>query len=53
MFKKVNQSVYVSAKTLYKLHIYIREIENLQVITYEWKYSNIVNSCKFSLSEFE
>ena len=41
------------AKTLYNLHINIRENEKLHVITYEWKYINIVNSCSFFLSEFE
>ena len=41
------------AKTLYSLHIYIKEIEKLHIITYESKYNNIVNSCNFFLSEFE
>ena len=41
------------ATTLYNLHIYIREIEKLHVINYEWKYINIVNSCNFFWSEFE
>ena len=35
------------------MHIYIRETETLHVITFEWKYINIVNSCNFCLSEFE
>ena len=38
---------------MYNLHMYIREIEKLNVITYEWKYINIVNSGNFFLSEFE
>ena len=38
---------------MYNLHIYLREYEKLNVITYEWKYINIVNSCNFFLSEFE
>ena len=38
---------------MYNLHIYNRKIGKLQVITYEWKYINIVKSCKFFLSEFE
>ena len=38
---------------MYNLHIYIREIEKLHVITYEWKYINIVNSSNFFLSESE
>ena len=38
---------------MYNLHIHNREFEKLQVITYEWKYINIVNSCNFLLSEFE
>ena len=38
---------------MYNLHIYIREIEKLHVITHEWKDINIVNSCNFFLSEFE
>ena len=37
---------------MYNLHIYIEGIEKIRVITYEWKYINIVNSCKV-LSEFE
>ena len=41
------------AETLYNLHVYIRKIAKLQVITYEWKYINIVNSYNFFLSEFE
>ena len=32
---------------MYNLHIYIREIEKLHVITHEWKYIDIVNSCIF------
>ena len=35
------------------MHIYNRKIGKLHVITYEWKYVNIVNSCNFFLSEFE
>ena len=38
---------------MYNLHIYKRKIEKLHVITYEWKYINIVNSCNCFLSEFE
>ena len=34
------------------MHIYIREFEKLHVITYEWNYINIMNSCDFFLSEF-
>ena len=41
------------AKILHNLHIYIREIERLHVITYKGNYINIVNSCNFFLSEFE
>ena len=41
------------AKTLYNLHICIRETEKLHVFTYEWNYINIVKSCNFFLSEFE
>ena len=37
---------------MYNLHNYIGEIEKLHVITYEWKYINIVNSCNYFLSEF-
>ena len=37
---------------MYNLHIY-KKIRKLHVITYEWKYINIVNSCNFFLSEFE
>ena len=35
------------------MHIYIKEIEKLHVIIYEWKYINILNSFNFILSEFE
>ena len=35
------------------MHIYNREIEKLQKITYKWKYINIVNSCSFFLLEYE
>ena len=38
---------------MYNLHIYNRKIGKLHVITYEWQYNNIVNSCNFFLSEFE
>ena len=38
---------------MYSLHLYIRENAKLHVVTYEWKYINIVNSCNFFLSEFE
>ena len=39
---------------MYNRHIYNREIEKkLHVITYKWKYTNIVNTCNFFLSEFE
>ena len=41
------------AKTLYNLHIYIRENEKLHVITCEWKYINILNSCNIFLFFFE
>ena len=34
------------------MHIYIRQIEMLLVITYKWKYINIVTSCNFFLPEF-
>ena len=30
-----------------------KENEKLQVITYEWKYINMLNSYNFFLSEFE
>ena len=40
-------------KTLYNQHNFIEEIKLLQVVTYEWKYINIVNSSKFILSEIE
>ena len=35
------------------LHILIRESGKILVITFEWKYINIVNSCNFFLSDFE
>ena len=35
------------------MHTYIRDTEKLHVFTYEWKYLNILNSCKFFLSESE
>ena len=38
---------------MYNLHIYITEIEKLHVITYEWKYINIVNFSNSFLLEFE
>ena len=38
---------------MYNLHIHVREIAKLHVVTYEWKYINIVKSCNFFLSEFE
>ena len=41
------------AKTLYNLQICIGENAKLHVITDEWKYINIVNSCNFFLLEFE
>ena len=43
----------ILTNTLYNLHIFFREIEILQVINYEWKYINIVNSCNFFLSDLE
>ena len=43
----------MSAKLLYNLHIYVKVTEKFYVITYEWKYINIVNSCIFVLLEFE
>ena len=38
---------------MYNLHIYNKKIGKLHVITYEWEYINIVNSCDFFLLEFE
>ena len=35
------------------MHIYIREVEILQTITFERKYFNIMNSSNFFSSEFE
>ena len=41
------------ANTLYNLHHYIRAIGILYIITYDWKYNNIMNSCNFILLESE
>ena len=44
------------ANTLYNLHLYIRKIEIIHVITvitFEWKFINTGNSCDFFFSEFE
>ena len=38
---------------MYNLHIYNGEFEKLQVITYEWKYINIMKSPNFFLPEFD
>ena len=53
MFSKVNCIVWILAKTLYNLNIYIRKIKKLHVVALEWKYINIVKACKLFLSEFE
>ena len=37
---------------MYNLPLCFREIELLHVITYHWKYINIVNSNNIFLSEF-
>ena len=38
---------------MYNLHIYIEKITILHVVTYKWKYINIVNSSDLFLSELE
>ena len=38
---------------MYNLHIYKRKIEKLHIVTYKWKYINIMKSCNFFLSELE
>ena len=35
------------------LLFYIEKVKILQVITYNWKYINVLNSLSFLLSEFE
>ena len=52
-FKIGNQRVQTTTNTLYNLYIYIEKNEILNVVTYKWKYINIVNSSKFFLSELE
>ena len=37
----------------YKLHIYLKWLKKLHVITYEWEYINILNPCNFFLSKLE
>ena len=38
---------------MYNLHIYIEKFDLLLVVTYKWKYIDIVNSSNFFFTELE
>ena len=51
--KKINWRVNIKTNTLYNQHFHIGAFKLLHVVTYKWKYINIVNSSTSILSQLK